>query len=808
MPVRSKKGRGWVVSGLAVLLALTVACSGAGNQGESAPSAPTTEPSVTTPSPQAATPSPQAATPPPQAAAAVSAGGVEADADYESKLRRAGISVRGWETDFRFHTIAYDGITSGGVPRDGIPSIDNPRFVSPGEASDWLGDQEPVIIVEIQGEARAYPLQIMTWHEIANDELAGVPIAVTFCPLCNSAVVFPRTVDGEVFEFGVSGNLRNSDLIMYDRQTQTWWQQLTGEAIVGALAGKQLDILPAAIISFEDFRQAKPNGLVLSRDTGFSRNYGQNPYAGYDRADTPPFLFDGQADNRLLPKERVVAVTIGETAAAFPFAVLEEEQVVNYEVGAQDVVVFHKKGTRSALDKSAIRDSKDVGATGVFDPHLEGQKLTFKAEGDRILDEQTGSAWNILGEAVEGPLAGKRLRRIVHSDHFWFAWAAFEPDTRVYQGMSMTGEASEGAGAPAEFRTDFQQELGDAGLFVSGWRTDFSNHTVPFNEIVPVLRRDGIPAIDNPVFVGLSEADAWLGDIEPVVAFALDGEAKAYPLQILTWHEIVNDEVGGVPIAATFCPLCNSALVFDRRLGGEVYDFGVSGNLRNSDLIMYDRQTHSWWQQLTGEAIVGTLAGGQLDFFRSSIISYADFKRAFPEGAVLSRDTGYSRPYGTNPYAGYDRADSPPFLFSGDTDGRLLPKDRVVAVTIGDADVAFPFKVLEKERVVNYTVSGEDLVVLFKSGAASALDRASIRESRDVGATGVFSRRVNGQTLSFQANGDTFIDKETGSEWDILGRAVSGRLAGTELSPIVHGDHFWFAWGAFNPDTLIYQTPG
>ena len=223
-------------------------------------------------------------------------------------------------------------------------------------------------------------MQILTWHEITNDEIAGVPVSVTFCPLCNSAVVFDRRLDGRILDFGVSGNLRNSDLIMWDRQTQSWWQQLTGEAIVGELAGKQLKFIPAPIVSFETFKTAYPDALVLSRETGFRRSYGANPYAGYDRVDNPPFLFDGDTDGRLLPKERVVAIAVNGVDAAFPFAILERERAVNYTVGGRDVAIFFEPGTVSALDRRNISSSRDVGATGAFDPLVDGRKLTFRLE--------------------------------------------------------------------------------------------------------------------------------------------------------------------------------------------------------------------------------------------------------------------------------------------------------------------------------------------------------------------------------------------------------------------------------------------
>ena len=293
-----------------------------------------------------------------------------------------------------------------------------------------------MIALEINGEARAYPLQIMTWHEIVNDVVGGDPVTITFCPLCNAAIVFDRRLNGVIHDFGTSGKLRNSDLVMWDRQTESWWQQFTGEAIVGELAGERLDILPASIISFADFTAAHPESVVLSKETGFSRAYGTNPYAGYDRTDNPPFLFDGDLDGRLLPKERVATVSLGDVDAAFPFSILERERVVNYAVGGEDLVVLFKSGTASALDRRVIRDSKDVGATGVFEALLDGEKLNFRIDGDNIVDDGTGSVWNILGHAVEGPLAGKRLTPVVHHNHFWFAWGAFKPDTVIYRGMA------------------------------------------------------------------------------------------------------------------------------------------------------------------------------------------------------------------------------------------------------------------------------------------------------------------------------------------------------------------------------------
>ena len=330
-------------------------------------------------------------------------------------------------------------IISGGPPPDGIPPIDEPKFQSTGEV-DWLDDNEPVIVVQIDDDARAYPLQIMTWHEIVNDEVGGIPVSVTFCPLCNTAYAFVRPeVDGEVTTFGTSGKLYNSNLVMYDRATESYWPQAWGKAVMGRLTGTELERVPAQIVSWSDFGEAFPQGLVLSRDTGHDRDYGANPYPGYDDIDNPPFLFNGEVDGRLAAVERVLGVEVEDHVTAFPYFQLRESaqemwSAVNTDVGGEPVVVLWKAGTVSALDSENIVESRDVGAAAAFSRKLEGETLTFRAAGSGIEDEATGSTWTLLGEAVRGPLEGKKLEAVDAHDSFWFDWAAFHPDTVVWSG--------------------------------------------------------------------------------------------------------------------------------------------------------------------------------------------------------------------------------------------------------------------------------------------------------------------------------------------------------------------------------------
>ena len=328
-------------------------------------------------------------------------------------------------------------IISGGVGRDGIPPIDNPQFDDLATADQWLQPSSPVIALEIDGDARAYPLAILTRHEIANDVIGDVPVAVTFCPLCNSAIVFDRRVDGETLRFGVSGLLRNSDLIMWDDVTQTLWQQLTGAGIVGAHTGTLLDIVPSQLVGYDAFKAQYPQGEVLS--TG-GRFYGSNPYVNYDSSPRP-FLFMGALDDRLLATERVLGAALEDVSIAYPFSLLAEEGVINDRIAERDVVAIWQPGAYSALDAASIDQSRDVGMAALFEREVGGSSLTFETMDGEIVDVETGSRWNIFGDAVAGDLAGTQLRPINAFPHFWFAWAAFYPDTILYGYQPPSAEA-------------------------------------------------------------------------------------------------------------------------------------------------------------------------------------------------------------------------------------------------------------------------------------------------------------------------------------------------------------------------------
>jgi len=329
-------------------------------------------------------------------------------------------------------------IISGGPPPDGIPSIDDPSFIPVIDNLDLLPAQEPVVALVVGGDARAYPARIMIWHEIVNDVVGGVPVTVTYCPLCNSAATYVRQVNGVETTFGTSGRLFASALVMYDRATETLWTHFDGKAVVGLLAGEELEAVPSPLMAWGDFRSTYPDGFVLDEsNTGHSRDYGRNPYTGYDDVDSFPFLFAGSVDERARAMQRVVGITIDDTNAAYSLEFISGDagarRATNISVGEAPLVVFWSPGQSSALDDGSIAAGRDVGTVGVFASTVDDQVLTFGAAADEFMDDQTGSTWNVGGEAVAGPLTGKVLDRVHHLDTFWFAWATYSPGTELIE---------------------------------------------------------------------------------------------------------------------------------------------------------------------------------------------------------------------------------------------------------------------------------------------------------------------------------------------------------------------------------------
>jgi hypothetical protein len=316
------------------------------------------------------------------------------------------------------HIVPADQIVSGGPPPDGIPSIDNPKFVTAADSSTFLAHSfddtfDWVIGISYKGDVRAYPLQILAWHEIVNDVVAGTPIAITYCPLCFSAAAYVRVVNGTPIQFGTSGKLYNNNLVMYDRLTKSLWSQIWGEAIQGKLQGTRLTRVPVDVLTWEDWEKLYPNTLVLSPQTGFNRPYSKDPYADYYNTDQILFPLSHQ-DTRLPPKTLIYGLVAGDESRAYP--------VDNI---ARPVTMDSFSGKTFLVWKVGF----DVR---FFDSSVDGVVLHFKAGNGTAIDLETLSTWNIDGVAISGPLAGTRLMRYTPEPAFWFAWASFYHDTQIY----------------------------------------------------------------------------------------------------------------------------------------------------------------------------------------------------------------------------------------------------------------------------------------------------------------------------------------------------------------------------------------
>jgi Protein of unknown function (DUF3179) len=309
--------------------------------------------------------------------------------------------------------VPLDQIVSGGPPRDGIPSIDNPKFVSAEDAG--LQDSDLVLGLNINGDIRAYPLKILVWHEIVNDEVGGTPVAVTYCPLCFTNQVFHRTIDGQTVEFGTSGKLYNSNLVLYDRTSESLWSQALGQAIVGEHAGKKLERIPFDVAFWREWKALYLETKVLSQDTGFGRSYGVDPYGNYYT--DPNILFPvSHRDDRLDPKEVVVGLENEGSYRAYQLQQIEDSHIINDDISGRKIVLmsFHPFMVRA------------------YDRSVDGQVLDFQYDGSKVIDTQTSSVWNFEGEAIEGKMKGKQLTRLPFDEGFWFEWAAFHPDTSLY----------------------------------------------------------------------------------------------------------------------------------------------------------------------------------------------------------------------------------------------------------------------------------------------------------------------------------------------------------------------------------------
>lgn len=320
-------------------------------------------------------------------------------------------------TNGQKHIIPLEKIRSGGPPKDGIPSIDTPEFT---EASQeyHVSDSDTVLGLEINGDVRAYPLSILVWHEIVNDNVGEVPVAVTYCPLCFTNQVFERVIDGQEVEFGTSGKLYNSNLVMYDRLTNSYWSQALGKAIVGELAGYELSTIPFDVIKWGDWKSLHPDSVVLTTNTGHIRAYGVDPYGNYYTETRILFPVEN-TDNRMHPKEIILGFNDGDVYKAYKQQDVESAVIINDQINNNPIFLI----------------SLYPGNARAFESNVDEKVLEFFFKDGSIIDKETNSEWNYDGVAISGALVGTELNRIPFSPGFWFAWIAFHPDTDVYVGL-------------------------------------------------------------------------------------------------------------------------------------------------------------------------------------------------------------------------------------------------------------------------------------------------------------------------------------------------------------------------------------
>lgn len=324
--------------------------------------------------------------------------------------------------DARLNEFA-DNIVSGGPPKDGIPPVDRPKYISVSESEDFLSDKDVIFVVESKEAVKIFPQKILVWHEIVNDVIDGEKVSVTYCPLTGSAVGFKGKLDEVETTFGTSGKLLNSNLVMYDRASDSYWPQILGMAVRGSQKGKPLEEFFIIWTTWEKAKAKYPDALVLSTDTGFLRSYGTDPYGSYLRKGNyydsgGPFFPVMAEDTRLADKEVVIGTRVNNSALAIVKSKIAGDKVANVVINNEPAAAFYD---------DSVDDAR------VFSRQIESRVLNFEIKDGKIVDKETNSEWNVLGESIGGNMTGAKLSSINSFDSMWFAWAAFHPQTEIYR---------------------------------------------------------------------------------------------------------------------------------------------------------------------------------------------------------------------------------------------------------------------------------------------------------------------------------------------------------------------------------------
>lgn len=349
-----------------------------------------------------------------------------------------------WRTDTSRKEIALSELTLA-TERDAVPTLSYPRFISKDDRHNHYYEFEPVIAIQFGGQAKAYPLSILTMYELANDSLGGYELMVTFCPMCHAAIVFNREVDVQgkkrLLNFHISGILMHNDMVMYDSETESWWEQLMGSAIVGEMAGTTLEFMPSMLISVKDFFDRFPGGKIMSSEgIKIVKQHHHKPFHHLEHDSVhmlPEFYLPEKTDPRLPPLERVLDIHVDEHVTIYPYHILAQKQVLNDSFDGLNFAIFYHGETVSALDEDKLKKSRHVGSATAFRSKVDNRVLTFVKDGNYFRDHQTGSLWDITGYCREGILKGKQMWLLPHSNHFAFAYLAFYPESEIYTGETV-----------------------------------------------------------------------------------------------------------------------------------------------------------------------------------------------------------------------------------------------------------------------------------------------------------------------------------------------------------------------------------
>ncbi|MFM9946208.1 MAG: DUF3179 domain-containing protein [Bacteroidia bacterium] len=344
------------------------------------------------------------------------------------------------------------------------------------------------------------------------------------------------------------------------------------------------------------------------------------------------------------------------------------------------------------------------------------------------------------------------------------------------------------------------------------WVTDTTNHTVDLADLTMTVAKDAMLTLDYPTFINRHDKKFNYYEHEPVIAVSYNGVTKAYPLSLLTMYELSNDTVGGENVMVTYCPMCNAAMVFNRKIkrdGQEsILNFGISGLLMHNDMIMYDKQTNTWWEQLMGEAIVGELAGTELKMMRALLISVKDYFDRYPEGKILTPlNVSLTNKKSHRPFYHLNHDNKTldtTYYLPEKVDPRLPPLERVLDIHVEEHTMIYPFSKISEKEVINEVFDNMHFVIFYHGEMVSVLDEDKLSKSRHVGSATAFRSTLDGVNYKFKKKGSYFEDEQTGSTWDITGFCREGVLKGKQLMILPHSNHFAFAYLAFFPDAEIY----